>query len=218
MKPMCLNRPLILIMLLFSPLVIRAETLLVVGDSISAGYGLDRVEEGWVSLLGKKLEARGIQVVNAGISGDTSAGGLDRMGGLLKRYSPSIVVIELGGNDGLRGLTPAQMEHNLDAMVELARQVSAQTLLLGMKMPPNYGARYADMFERVYRDVARKQQIALLPFLLEGVGGQTELMQADGIHPNRQAQPIIAEQVVKALEPLLDHGRPKKVKKKVIPR
>lgn len=214
MKPVCLNRLLILMMLLFSPLVIRAETLLVVGDSISAGYGLDRMEQGWVNLLGKKLEARGIHVVNAGISGDTSAGGLERMGGLLKRHSPSIVVIELGGNDGLRGLTPVQMEHNLNAMVELACQASAQILLLGMKMPPNYGARYADMFEKVYRDVAQKQQIALLPFLLEGVGGQTELMQPDGIHPNQLAQPLIAEQVVKALEPLLERGGSEKGKKR----
>jgi acyl-CoA thioesterase-1 len=181
----------------------KAETLLVVGDSISAGYGLDKLEEGWVALLQEKLKPRGIEVINASISGDTTAGGLARIDALLERVRPVWVVIELGGNDGLRGLTPTQMGANLTAMIEKARVGKAQVLLLGMQIPPNYGKRYADMFQSVYGEVAQNASVGLVPFLLEGVGGQDSMMQADGIHPNRAAQPMLLEQVMKQLAPML---------------
>ena len=180
--------------------------MLVVGDSISAGYGLDKVDEGWVALLQQKLNSRGIEVVNASISGDTTAGGVTRLDALLDRVRPGWVLIELGGNDGLRGLTPAQMNANLTAMIEKARAAKARVLLLGMQIPPNYGKRYAEMFQRVYAEVAQKTGVGLVPFLLEGVGGHDAMMQADGIHPNRAAQPILLEQVMRQLEPMLSAG------------
>lgn len=173
------------------------------GDSISAGYGLEKLDQGWVGLLGEKLKPRGIEVVNASISGDTSAGGLDRVGALLERHHPAILIVELGGNDGLRGLPPAQMEANLDAIVGRARAAGAQVLLLGMKIPPNYGKRYTELFEKVYADLAAKRGLPLVPFLLDGVGGHDALMQADGIHPNQQAQPLLLDQVWRKLEPML---------------
>lgn len=196
-------RIVLLLMTLVWSICPRAETLLVVGDSISAGYGLDKLEEGWVALLQEKLKPRGIEVINASISGDTTAGGLARIDALLERLRPAWVVIELGGNDGLRGLTPTQMSANLTAMIEKARVGKAQVLLLGMQIPPNYGKRYADMFQRVYGEVAQNTGVGLVPFLLEGVGGQDSMMQADGIHPNRAAQPILLEQVMKQLAPML---------------
>lgn len=196
-------RIVLLLMTLVWSICPRAETLLVVGDSISAGYGLDKLEEGWVALLQDKLKPRGIEVINASISGDTTAGGLARIDALLERLRPAWVVIELGGNDGLRGLTPTQMSANLTAMIEKARVGKAQVLLLGMQIPPNYGKRYADMFQRVYGEVAQNTGVGLVPFLLEGVGGQDSRMQADGIHPNRAAQPILLEQVMKQLAPML---------------
>lgn len=180
--------------------------MLVVGDSISAGYGLDKVEEGWVALLQEKLKPRGIEVVNASISGDTTAGGLTRLDALLDRVRPGWVLIELGGNDGLRGLTPVQMNANLTAMIDKARAAKARVLLLGMQIPPNYGKRYAEMFQRVYAEVAQKSGVGLVPFLLEGVGGHDAMMQADGTHPNRAAQPILLEQVMRQLEPMLSAG------------
>ncbi len=186
-----------------TPLLAQAQTLLVVGDSISAGYGLARIDQGWVSLLQRALQPRDIAVVNASISGDTTAGGLARIDELLQRVHPRWVLIELGGNDGLRGLTPAQMADNLTAMIGKARQAGAEVLLLGMRIPPNYGKRYAEMFQRVYGEVAGRQRVALVPFLLEGVGGHDSLMQADGIHPNAEAQPLLLEQVMTSLEPLL---------------
>lgn len=184
-------------------LTARAETVLVVGDSISAGYGLDRQDQGWVALLGEKLRPRGIAVVNASVSGDTTAGGLTRLDELLRRVAPGIVILELGGNDGLRGLTPAQMRANLVAMIDQSRAAGARVLLLGMQIPPNYGKRYADLFQRVYGEVAEATGVALVPFLLQGVGGQDALMQADGLHPNAAAQPLLLEQVWQGLEPLL---------------
>jgi len=196
-------RIVLLLMTLVWSMCPNAETLLVVGDSISAGYGLDKLEEGWVALLQEKLKPRGIEVINASISGDTTAGGLARIDALLERVRPAWVVIELGGNDGLRGLTPTQMSANLTAMIEKARVGKAQVLLLGMQIPPNYGKRYADMFQRVYGEVAQNAGVGLVPFLLEGVGGQDSMMQADGIHPNRAAQPILLEQVMKQLAPML---------------
>ena len=181
-----------------------AQTLLIVGDSISAGLGLD-TSQGWVSLLDKRLKAQGFdyRVVNASISGDTSAGGLARLPALLSEQKPALVVIELGGNDGLRGMAPAQLQQNLSDMVQQSRKAGAKVLLLGMKLPPNYGPRYTDAFARVFESVAREQQIALVPFFLDGVGGVPSMMQADGIHPATVAQPKLLDNVWPTLKTLL---------------
>lgn len=174
------------------------------GDSISAGHGLEKTSQGWVALLEQKLKPRGVGVVNASISGETSAGGLARVDGLLKQHRPSVVVVELGGNDGLRGLSPAQMKSNLGEIITRAKADKARVLLLGMKMPPNYGRRYAEMFQKVYPELAARHGVAWVPFLLEGVGGYEQLMQADGLHPNLEAQPLLLAAVWRELEPMLD--------------
>lgn len=181
-----------------------AQTLLVVGDSISAGLGLD-TSQGWVSLLDKRLKDQGFdyQVVNASISGDTTAGGLARLPALLSEQKPKLVVIELGGNDGLRGMAPAQLQQNLSGMVERSQQAGAKVILLGMRLPPNYGQRYTDAFAKVFGSVASEHQIPLVPFFLEGVGGVQDMMQADGIHPAVAAQPKLLDNVWPTLKPLL---------------
>lgn len=181
-----------------------AGTLLVVGDSISAAFGLDS-RQGWVALLEKRLQDEGFdhQVINASISGDTSAGGLARLPALLAEHQPQVVIIELGGNDGLRGQPPMQLQQNLASMVEKSQQAGAKVLLLGMKLPPNYGVRYTTAFAQVFSDVAQAKQVALVPFFLEGVGGVPGMMQADGIHPNVTAQPLLLENAWPALQPLL---------------
>jgi acyl-CoA thioesterase-1 len=199
------RRCLFLLLLSWS-LLAQAGNLLVLGDSISAGYGLDKPEQGWVALLHERLRPRGLEVVNASISGDTTAGGLQRLDALLERVKPAWVLVELGGNDGLRGLTPAQMEANLTQIIGKSRAAGARVLLLGMRIPPNYGKRYAEMFQSIYGKVAAAQNAALVPFLLDGVGGEDGLMQQDGIHPNAAAQPRMLEQVWKVLEPLLAAG------------
>lgn len=181
-----------------------AQTLLVVGDSISAGLGLD-TSQGWVNLLDKRLKEQGFdyRVVNASISGDTTAGGLARLPALLSEQKPALVVIELGGNDGLRGMAPAQLQQNLNAMVQQSRQAGARVVLLGMRLPPNYGQRYTDAFAKVFQSVANEQKIALVPFFLDGVGGVQDMMQADGIHPAVAAQPRLLDNVWPTLKPLL---------------
>ncbi|WAJ35693.1 arylesterase [Pseudomonas sp. GOM7] len=181
-----------------------AGTLLVVGDSISAAFGLDS-RQGWLALLEKRLSDEGFdhRVVNASISGDTSAGGLARLPALLAEHHPEVVIIELGGNDGLRGQPPAQLQQNLASMVEQSQQAGAKVLILGMRLPPNYGARYTAAFAQVFDDVAQAYQVALVPFFLEGVGGVPGMMQADGIHPNVAAQPVLLDNAWPALEPLL---------------
>lgn len=181
-----------------------AGTLLVVGDSISAAFGLE-TRQGWVNLLAERLRSAAPQwqVVNASVSGDTSAGGLSRLPGLLDAHQPNLVVIELGGNDGLRGQPPAQLQQNLAAMIARSRKAGAEVLLLGMRLPPNYGTRYTQAFEKVYVEVARQEQVALVPFFLEGVGGVSTLMQADGVHPTAAAQPILLENLWPTLQPLL---------------
>lgn len=181
-----------------------AGTLLVVGDSISAAFGLE-TRQGWVSLLAERLEqeAPQWQVVNASVSGDTSAGGLARLPALLETHAPQLVLIELGGNDGLRGQPPAQLRQNLAAMITQSRAAGAEVVLLGMKLPPNYGPRYGRAFEQVYAELAQAKQVPLVPFFLEGVGGVDELMQADGIHPDAAAQPILLENLWPTLQPLL---------------
>jgi len=182
-----------------------AETLLIVGDSLSAAYGIP-VETGWVALLQQQLAAGkpAWKIVNASISGDTTASALARMPQAVSRHQPDIVVLELGGNDGLRGLSLQAMRDNLAAMIELAQAQRAAILLIGVDLPPNYGPRYTEKFRAVYRSLAAEYGVALLPSLLDGVGTRAELMQADGIHPNGQAQAQIAARVRESLEPLLN--------------
>lgn len=181
-----------------------AGTILIVGDSISAGFGLD-TRLGWVSLLEQRLEREGHddRVVNASISGDTSAGGQARLPALLTEHKPDVVIVELGGNDGLRGQPPAQLQQNLAAMIDAAKTAGAKVLLLGMQLPPNYGPRYTEAFAGVYTQLADEKQIALVPFFLEGVGGHPELMQADGLHPAAAGQERLLDNVWPALKPLL---------------
>lgn len=182
-----------------------AATILVMGDSISAGYGLE-IDQGWVALLQQKFieENQDHRVVNASISGDTSAGGLARLDANLERYKPAIVIIELGGNDGLRGLSPKRMKANLSEMIKRSRAAGARVLLLGMRIPPNYGKRYAELFHQVYYQLEEEYRIAFVPFLLEDVALEKAFMQHDGIHPNSKAQAIIANRVWQQLEPMLN--------------
>mgnify|MGYP000700533639 CR=1 FL=1 len=175
-------------------LPVSAQNILVVGDSISAAFGLE-IEQGWVYLLQERLKEKGYPhtVVNASVSGDTTAGGLARLPRLLEQHEPALVVIELGGNDGLRGMPPSNMQQNLSRKVELSTEAGADALLLGMMIPPNYGVRYTEAFNQAFVNVAEKWSIPLLPFLLEGVGDVPTLMQADRIHPTAEAQPILLE-------------------------
>jgi acyl-CoA thioesterase-1 len=181
-----------------------AGTVLVVGDSISAAFGLD-TRLGWVTLLEQRMKDEGFtdKVVNASISGDTSAGGQARLPALLAEHKPELVILELGGNDGLRGQQPAQLQQNLASMIDRSRDAGAKVLLLGMQIPPNYGPRYTNAFKAVYSDLAAEKKVPLVPFFLEGVGGVPELMQADGLHPAAGAQGKLLENVWPALKPLL---------------
>ena len=181
-----------------------AGTVLIVGDSISAGFGLD-TRLGWVSLLEQRLKHEGFddKVVNASISGDTSAGGQARLPALLAEHKPELVILELGGNDGLRGLLPTQLQQNLASMIDNAQASGAKVLLLGMQLPPNYGVRYTKAFADVYSNLASDRKIPLVPFFLEGVGGHPDLMQADGIHPAAGAQDKLLDNVWPTLKPLL---------------
>nr|WP_256573195.1 arylesterase [Pseudomonas sp. CC6-YY-74] len=184
--------------------VALADTVLVVGDSISAAFGLD-TRQGWVALLEKRLAEQGYehQVVNASISGDTSAGGAARLPGLLAEHQPNLVILELGGNDGLRGQAPDQLQQNLASMIEQAQEAGAKVLLLGMRLPPNYGIRYTTAFAQVFATLAQEKRVAFVPFFLEGVGGVPEMMQRDGLHPAAVAQPVLLENLWPALQPLL---------------
>ncbi len=181
--------------------------LLVVGDSLSAEYGLKR-GSGWVQLLQERIDQNKLafRVVNASISGDTTSGGRSRLPALLKQHTPQVVVIELGGNDALRGLPLDMTRANLSAMTQAAQAAGARVLLLGMEMPPNYGARYAQEFRDVYTTVAREHKAALLPFFLKGVADGADPLQwfqSDRIHPNEKAQPMMLDNVWPALRPLL---------------
>lgn len=183
---------------------VQAATVLVVGDSISAAFGLE-TQYGWVALLEQRLLEHNadFKVVNASISGETSAGGLSRFPDLLAQHQPQYVIIELGGNDGLRGLSLSHLAMNLSTMVQKAKQQKATVLLLGMRLPSNYGKRYTDAFYNVYQRIAEKEQVALVDFLLEGVGAVDGMMQADGVHPTQLAQPLLLENTWQGLEPLL---------------
>jgi acyl-CoA thioesterase-1 len=182
---------------------VQASTVLVLGDSISAAYGLEKQDHGWVARLRDQLKPKGVEVANASISGETSGGGLARIDALLKTHRPSIVILELGGNDGLRGLSPKQLEANLGDMIARSKAAGAKVLLLGMKIPPNYGRRYTELFESVYPKLAAQHGVPLVPFFLEGVGGQAHLMQTDGIHPNGEAQAVLLRLVWEKLEGML---------------
>ncbi|MEN2508696.1 arylesterase [Stutzerimonas stutzeri] len=181
-----------------------AGTVLVVGDSISAAFGLE-TNQGWVHMLQQRLDTEGLdhQVVNASISGDTSAGGLARLPALLDEHEPGVVILELGGNDGLRGQPPAQLKGNLAAMIDQSRAAGARVLLLGMRLPPNLGQRYTTAFAQVYDALAEEKSLPYVPFFLEGVGGVEGMMQSDRIHPAAGAQQRLLDNVWPVLEPLL---------------
>jgi acyl-CoA thioesterase-1 len=181
-----------------------AATILVLGDSLSTGYGLPR-EQGWVQLLEQRLRAEKMdyKVVNASISGETTTGGRNRIDALLKTHRPALVVLELGANDGLRGAPPESIRRNLEAISDACRRAQARVLLVGMRLPPNYGMDYTAKFQNVFGAVARSRKLPLVPFLLDGFPENRELFQNDGIHPTAAAQPLMLETVWKALRPLL---------------
>lgn len=183
----------------------RPPTILVFGDSLSAGYGLAHVESGWVELLRAKLksEGYGYQVVNASVSGETTAGGLARLPRALSLHHPHIVILELGGNDGLRALPMDQMRSNLAKMVDLSLAIQARVLILGMRIPPNYGGEYTEQFRQSFIEVAHDKKVALVPFLLADIALDPALMQADGVHANESGQPKMLANVWPALQPLL---------------
>ncbi|MFO0509454.1 MAG: arylesterase [Gammaproteobacteria bacterium] len=181
-----------------------APAILVVGDSISAGYGL-AANEGWVALLQSRLKSHGYgyRVVNASVSGETTTGGLARLPRALSVHRPAIVIIELGGNDGLRGLPLETSRTNLERMINLSKGAGARVLLLGMKIPPNYGARYSEGFEKVFRDLARQHKLAFEPFFLSKIALEQGMIQEDGLHPTAKAQPVMLDTMWPALKPLL---------------
>lgn len=175
---------------LFTSSTTFAKTILILGDSISAGYGIN-VEQGWVAKLQQRLNQKypkQHQVINASVSGETTSGALARLPKLLTTYKPDIVVIELGGNDALRGQPPMSIQNNLNRLTTLSKKAKAEPLLLGMKIPPNYGAAYSKAFEQSYSTVAKTQNISVLPFFLDGVAGNKKLMQKDLVHPTANAQ------------------------------
>jgi acyl-CoA thioesterase I len=180
------------------------SVILVVGDSLSAAYGLPS-DQGWTTLLNRRIamERLPYRVVNASISGDTTANGLARLPRALAEHRPDIVIIELGGNDGLRGLSLVQMKHNIESMIRKARAAGAKVLLVGIELPPNYGRPYTERFHRSYREIAAAEHVPLAPFLLQGIATHPGLMQADGIHANAKAQPRMLENVWPLLRPLL---------------
>lgn len=182
---------LVLMMLSALPLLARAEpVILVMGDSISAGFGVP-LQQGWVALLQRNVQQRQpqLQVINASISGETTQGGLTRLPALLKQHQPDLTIIELGGNDGLRGTPIPVIRRNLERMVQLAQAAGSDVMLLGMQIPPNYGARYTELFSRSFTELAERYELPVVPFLLDGIATEPGLMQSDGIHPTTAAQP-----------------------------
>jgi acyl-CoA thioesterase I len=181
------------------------RTILVFGDSLSAALGL-RPEQGWVELLTRRLQSQGYgyEVVNASVSGETSSGGLQRLPRALELHRPGIVILELGANDGLRGLPVDAMRANLVQMVRLSQAQGARVLLVGIRLPPNYGQRYGDQFAATYATLANQNRLPLVPFLLQGVALNPSLMQEDGMHPNAAGEPLVLENVWPLLKPLLN--------------
>ena len=184
---------LVLLALCISPTWVFAKTVMVLGDSISAGYGIEP-QQAWVNLLQKRLDQqypKQHKVVNASVSGETTSGALARLPKLLQTHKPNVVVIELGGNDGLRGQPPQMIQKNLEQLIQQSQKANANVVVLGMKMPPNYGTAYSKAFENNYKVVSQQYKVKLLPFFLEGVAGNKNLMQKDLVHPNGKAQPIL---------------------------
>jgi acyl-CoA thioesterase-1 len=180
------------------------SNIVVLGDSLSAGYGLE-VGQGWVALVQRKLAATHdcCTIVNESISGDTSAGGLARLEPILTAHKPKILLLELGANDGLRGLPPKLLKNNLAEIIRRAQKAGAKVVLLSMIIPPNYGKRYVELFYNVYPELSKEYQIPAIPFILQDVALVKDLMQPDGLHPNAKAQPLIADKVWQYLQPLL---------------
>ena len=184
---------LVLLALCLSPTWVFAKTVMVLGDSISAGYGIEP-QQAWVNLLQKRLNQqypKQHKVVNASVSGETTSGALARLPKLLQTHKPNVVVIELGGNDGLRGQPPQMIQKNLAQLIQQSQKANATVVVLGMKMPPNYGTAYSKAFENNYKVVSQQYKVKLLPFFLEGVAGNKSLMQKDLVHPNAKAQSIL---------------------------
>ncbi|WP_226597280.1 arylesterase [Marinobacter nauticus] len=195
------------LLLLFAlPVLASQNTVLVLGDSLSAAYGVPS-ETAWVELLRDRIESQDLDwtVVNASISGETTDGGLRRLPGLLEAHDPTIVVIELGGNDGLRGFPPNVIESNLANMIEQVRDTGATPLLVGIQIPPNYGQRYTTMFADIFSTLSDRYNTVLVPFFLDGIYDQDGLMQGDGIHPTEEAQPRLLDNIWPKLEPLLNN-------------
>lgn len=186
------------------PGIVQGCTILVLGDSISAAYGMP-VDKGWVALLEARIsrQSRTCSVINASISGETSSGGRRRIESELQQHAPSVVILELGANDGLRGLPPKQMKSNLDAIIKETRDTGAEVILLGIRIPPNYGRQYTQRFSQVYFQLADETPVAFVPLLLADIGDNPELMQNDGLHPNQEAQPLLLEKIWEPLHQLL---------------
>ena len=180
------------------------QSILVFGDSLSAAYGIAQAR-GWVALLAERLKRERVDysVVNASISGETTSGGAARLQKALQQHRPAVVVLELGANDGLRGLPVAQMRQNLSTMIEQAQQAGARVVLVGMKLPPNYGPDYTRAFESAFAELAKRHKTGLVPFLLEDIAEKQEFFQTDRVHPTEAAQPLMLERVWTALRPLL---------------
>ena len=196
----------VLLLLLFGPVpAVAKQTILILGDSISSAYGIDK-EQGWVALLQQRLDSHypGWQVINASVSGDTTRTGLNRLGPALDEHRPTILIVELGGNDGLRGLPFSEIRTSLSAIIETALARDVQVLLAGIRLPPNYGEAYNSIFTGIYSEVAGKYDISLVPQLMYQVAEKSELMQEDGIHPTAEAQPQLLENVWVELESMLD--------------
>ena len=191
---------------LFPTITLSSEppVLLILGDSLSAGYGMDR-EDSWVNLLELRFKEYGYsyRILNSSISGDTTQGGLSRLPRLLDRYQPEIVIIELGGNDGLRGINPGVTRENMADMIRQSQAVGARVLLAGIKLPPNYGDAYLQQFESIYTDLATEFDTLLVPFFMQGVAFRPDLLQADTIHPNEKGQPVLLDNVWEVLQPAL---------------
>jgi acyl-CoA thioesterase-1 len=186
----------------------ESPTILVFGDSLSAGYGID-VDQSWTTLLQSRLAAQGYEhrVVNASISGETTEGGATRIKAALENFEPAVVVIALGGNDGLRGFPPARMKSNLETMIAASLDNGAEVVLLGIRIPPNYGQRYTRAFEQVYHDLATELDLPWVEFFMEGVALNEALMQDDGIHPNAEAQPVLLDNALPAISAALEADR-----------
>jgi len=202
--PRAIKALLFVVMLFLCAAPAAAKTILVYGDSLSAGYGIAR-DRGWVTLLEKRLAAEGYDysVANASISGETTSGGLARIGEVLRRVRPSVVILELGANDGLRGLPLADMKRNLASMIGRAKKAGARVLLIGMRLPPNYGPDYTEAFAAAFGDLARRERVALVPFLMEGMATRRALFQSDGLHPTAAGQPLLLDNIWPRLRPLL---------------